>query len=311
MVLPEIRLLQAAILLAEELNFSRAAERLRIDQSTLSKRVLELENQIGTRLFERTHQSVEATVAGRNFVEQAREAIEHIERAMYSAKAASRNSVELINVGKSAYTDPWLVSMILSIRLPLYPDMRIKFWSNFSHELVRDVITGTLDLAITTGIPENPKLTCLKMAEHPFFIAMPPKDPLTALKEISLRDMHGRNWVLFSRQVSPYLYDLLQNEASEVGTSWSDLHHVASAEEAVPLILEHDGLAFLTRTGAWRIASEGIAIRPLAETRLRLITSLTVRADSKSHLIGEFVKATARKLEGLRKPVQAVLHLIA
>ena len=42
MVLAEIRLLRAAITLAEELNFSRAAERLRIDQSTLSKRILEL-----------------------------------------------------------------------------------------------------------------------------------------------------------------------------------------------------------------------------------------------------------------------------
>ena len=46
MVLPEIRLLQAAIALAEELNFSRAAERLRIEQSTLSKRIVELESQI-------------------------------------------------------------------------------------------------------------------------------------------------------------------------------------------------------------------------------------------------------------------------
>jgi DNA-binding transcriptional LysR family regulator len=55
MVLPEIRLLQAAIVLAEELSFSRAAERLRIDQSTLSKRIMELEGMIGLRLFKRNH----------------------------------------------------------------------------------------------------------------------------------------------------------------------------------------------------------------------------------------------------------------
>jgi DNA-binding transcriptional LysR family regulator len=46
MALPEMRLLQAAIVLAEELNFSRAAARLRIDQSTLSKQIAELESQI-------------------------------------------------------------------------------------------------------------------------------------------------------------------------------------------------------------------------------------------------------------------------
>jgi len=77
MVLPEIRLLQAAIALAEELNFSRAAERLRIRQSTLSKRIVELESQIDMRLFERNHQVVKLTEAGRYFVEDARSALDH------------------------------------------------------------------------------------------------------------------------------------------------------------------------------------------------------------------------------------------
>ena len=53
MTLPETRLLQAAIALAEESHFSRAAERLCIEQSTLSKRILELESQIALRLFKR------------------------------------------------------------------------------------------------------------------------------------------------------------------------------------------------------------------------------------------------------------------
>ena len=74
MALPEIRLLQAAIALAEELNYSRAAARLRIEQSTLSKRIVELESQIDLRLFVRNHQTVELTEAGRHFVEEARNA---------------------------------------------------------------------------------------------------------------------------------------------------------------------------------------------------------------------------------------------
>jgi DNA-binding MarR family transcriptional regulator len=80
MLLPEIRLLQAAITLAEELNFSRAAERLHISQPTLSKQIVELESQLGFRLFERNHQIVDLTDAGRAFVEEAREAVLHVER---------------------------------------------------------------------------------------------------------------------------------------------------------------------------------------------------------------------------------------
>jgi DNA-binding transcriptional LysR family regulator len=59
MAIPEIRLLQAAIALAEDLNFTRAAERLHIGQSTLSKQICELEGQLGFRLFERNHQRVD------------------------------------------------------------------------------------------------------------------------------------------------------------------------------------------------------------------------------------------------------------
>jgi DNA-binding transcriptional LysR family regulator len=88
MVLPEIRLLQAAIALAEELNFSRAAARLRIEQSTLSKRIVELESQIDLRLFVRNHQTVELTEAGRHFVEDARRAVLYAERAVADARAA-------------------------------------------------------------------------------------------------------------------------------------------------------------------------------------------------------------------------------
>ena len=96
MVLPEIRLMQAAIVLAEELNFSRAAERLRIDQSTLSKRIMELEALVGLRLFERTHQLVELTEAGRHFVQEARHALLHTERDVKAGmKVGQCNGVKL------------------------------------------------------------------------------------------------------------------------------------------------------------------------------------------------------------------------
>jgi DNA-binding transcriptional LysR family regulator len=75
MVLSEIRLMQAAIALAEELNFSRAAERLNLTQPALSKQIIELEGMLGFRLFERNHQNVELTDAGRAFVEEARDAV--------------------------------------------------------------------------------------------------------------------------------------------------------------------------------------------------------------------------------------------
>ena len=114
MVLPEIRLLQATIALVEELNFSRAAERLRIEQSTLSKRIVELESQIDLRLFVRNHQTVELTDAGRHFVKDARSAVLYAERAVADARAALHGADEVLHIGRSVYADPYLVTAIQS-----------------------------------------------------------------------------------------------------------------------------------------------------------------------------------------------------
>lgn len=309
MALPEIRLLQAAITLAEDLNFSRAAEHLRLSQPALSKQIYELEGQLGLRLFERNRQTVELTDAGRAFIEEAREAILHVERAVQVAKATFNGAEEVLNIGKSPYGDPYLVSALSSVRLPLFPGLSVKLWSNFSNESARLVIAGNLDLALITGIPENPKLSFLNVADDPFYIAMPSEDELAANREIHMNDMHNRNWILLGRHANPHLYDSIQRVASDKGVRIADTHQVMSAEEASELIRERRGLAFLPRHGAWRIARDGITMRPLAEDRLRLITSLAARADSKSRLVSEFVRAFARKLTPPRPVVQGRLPL--
>jgi hypothetical protein len=78
---------------------------------------------------------------------------------------------EILNIGKSSYTEPILVSTLLTIHLSLFPEMRIKLWSNFSNELARQVGTGMLDLAVITGVPQKPQLSVLNIADNPFYIA--------------------------------------------------------------------------------------------------------------------------------------------
>lgn len=311
MALPEIRLIQAAIVLAEELNFSRAADRVHISQPTLSKQIYELESQLGFRLFERNHQIVELTDAGRKFVEEGREALVHAERAVLLAKAAFNGADEILNIGKSAHTDPFLVSTLLSVRLPLFPGMRIKLWSDNSHELAHQVMAGTLDLALITGVPETAKLSTLKVADNPFYIAMARNDELGMHREVRVNDMHNRNWVLLGRHANVYLYDTIQLVASDKGVRAADIHPVTSPEEAAELILEYRGVAFLPRADAWRIARDAITMRPLAEDRLRLVTNLVMRSNSQSRLVNEFVRSTSRKLINVKQNIQGNLPLSA
>lgn len=309
MALPEIRLLHAAIAVARELNFSRAAESLHIGQSTLSKQIYELEAQLGLRLFDRNHQTVEITDPGRAFVEEAREALLHTERAVMAAKAVLNGADQTLNLGKSAYTDPFLLSTVLSIRLPLFPSLRIKQWSNYSHELARQVIAGTLDLAVTTGLPDNPKLSSLQLADDSFYLALDDDDRLADHHELVLEQLKDRVWILLGPQASPFLYEQILHTTSEKGVYPNDLLQVMSFEEVSELILEHRGLAFMPRASAWRIAHHGITMRPLSEPRLRLITNLAMRSDSKSRLVKEFVRATSRKLDSLTQKRQRQLPL--
>jgi DNA-binding transcriptional LysR family regulator len=304
MVLPEIRLLQAAIALAEELNFSRAAARLRIEQSTLSKRIVELESQIDLRLFVRNHQTVELTEAGRHFVEDARSAILHAERAVHGARAAQNGSDEVLHIGRSVYADPYLVTTLQSIRLSLFPDLKIKLWSNFSHELARMVATGNLALALVVAIPDTSSLSFLSVAESPGYIALLKSDAIAGSVELRLQDLRAHEWILPAPHINPYITEMIQAEASAKNIVAPDTHTFTTAEEASALVLAHKGAAFLTRESAWRISSDEIAIRPLVEEHLKLVTRLAMRSDDKKRLTSEFVHAVGRKLIKVQHPQQ-------
>jgi DNA-binding transcriptional LysR family regulator len=80
----DVRHLYSVVVLAEELNFTRAAHRLRITQSDLSRQVTELEKQHGFHLFNRDRKrAAQLTDAGRTFVEEARSALLHADRAIH------------------------------------------------------------------------------------------------------------------------------------------------------------------------------------------------------------------------------------
>jgi DNA-binding transcriptional LysR family regulator len=303
-VLPDIRLLQAAIALAEELNYSRAAARLHIEQSTLSKRIVELESQIDLRLFERDHQVVKLTEAGRHFVEDARNAVLYAERAVADARAALHGVDEVLHIGRSVYADPYLITAIQSIRLSLFPGLKVKLWSNFSHELARMVATGNLDLALVVAVPETSSLSFLLVAESPGYIALPKSDAKAGSVELRLEDLRAHEWILPAPHINPYITEMIQAEASAKNIVAPDTHTFTTAEEAVGLVLAHKGAAFLTRESAWRISCDEIAIRPLAEERLKLVTSLATRSDDKKRLTSEFVRAAGRKLVKAQSPPQ-------
>ena len=146
----DVRSLLAIVTLSEELNFTRAAKRLGMSQSGLSRLVSSVEQRHRLKLFERNHTNVTLTEAGRAFVEEAKLTLLHDERALAAARAVSEGAEHILKVGRTPYQDPFLTSALLSIQLPLYPNLEVQLHSDFAPELVHDLLTFRLDLALIT-----------------------------------------------------------------------------------------------------------------------------------------------------------------
>jgi len=290
--------LQAAIAVAEERSITRAALRLRMSQPNLTKQIQELEEYLGVTLFVRNKQGVKPTEACLVFLEEANLTLLHLERAIHRSRSAAQGAEAILNFGSSPYSDPYLVSTILSVRLPHYPTLRVIASSAFSEELCRQVVTGQLDVAlVATGLPDS-RLNYLQVAANPFYVVFQDRDLLARRMAVSIKDCDERVWILFGRQVHPILYDQMTARANETGVKPRELHHVTSAEQAACLVQDRHAVAFLTRVGAWRIARNGLTMRPLAEEGLVLKTALVTRTEDESRLTSQFVRSAITKLEG-------------
>ncbi len=311
MKLPDLHLLQAAIMLADVRNYSKAARKLGIQQPTLTKRIIELEHVVGFQLFLRSTQFVEPTDSCRQLIEEAKKCIFHAERAMHVVRLAEQGAQAILHIGKSQYTDPYLTSMLTSVSLPLYPNLKVSLSSMPANELEAEVLLGNLDLAVAVGEFNDSKITQLELVQTPFYLAVPTRSPLAESEYISFRQLHHRNWILFERHVHPALYDLILSEATGAGVQFLSIHHVITAEEAAQELYAGIGeVAFLTRAGAWRIARNGLTMRPLEHAPLRLSAKLIARSDDSSRILSEFVRALKRKLDSTgRRQLDLPLHV--
>ena len=309
----EVRHLHAVIVLAEELNFTRAAHRLHVTQSALSKQITEVEQQHRFHLFTRNNKrTVELTDVGRIFVEEAHLALLHIDRAVQLGRAAHEGSDSILTIGHSPHIEQVWVSGILAIRLPLYPKLRIRLTSQFSSELVRSVMAGELNLALVTAPPEDSQITVVPFAVTPLYVVLPQTHAAAQKEHIVLQDLATDEWILLARKVHPVIHDAIMEAARSEGFSPKHTHDMITDQQAIHLVSEHVGVAILTRPTAVCFCVEGVVVKPLSDTSLCFETCVIMRADNDSRLANEFARSFLRKCErqGL-PPKQMELSLSA
>jgi DNA-binding transcriptional LysR family regulator len=295
----EVRHLRAVTVLAEELNFTRAAERLHITQSGFSKQINKVEAKHGFHLFIRKNKkNVELTEVGSIFVEEARLALLHIDRAVHGAREGSDS---ILTVGHSPDADEAWISGILAIRLPMYPKLRIQLVSEFPRELVRRVTAGDLDLALVTAPPDNPRITTAAFAQTRFYAALPRTHAAAQKEDILLQDLAADEWILFARRAHPVIHDAIMDAAQRGGIAPKHAHNVHTTQQAIHLVSEHVGVAILTKPAVGVIVPS-VVVKALSGASLCFETCLIMRSDNDSRLANEFARSFIRRYQPQRLP---------
>ncbi|GIJ28652.1 LysR family transcriptional regulator [Micromonospora qiuiae] len=186
----ELRQLEYFVAVAEEQNFTRAAERVRISQSGVSAQIRQLERELGAELFDRSARTTTLTVAGKAALEPAR-------AALAAARAVRQAVGEVTDLIRGRLT----VGMVIGCTItPLFdalaafhrahPGVEISLLEENSDRLIEAVRAGTLDLALVgTATAELDGLHALTIISEPLVVAVPAGHALAARHQVKLRDL--------------------------------------------------------------------------------------------------------------------------
>ncbi len=215
--MPELRHLRYFLAVAEELNFSRAAERLHIAQPALSRQIRGLEEELGVELLIRTTHDVALTEAGAYLVEHGPglvDAAEELWRSVGSFGSGASGSLILAFGTSAGYeTAPRLLD---GVRARL-PDLRLSTRVLPLSEIVAGVEAGSLDVGVVRCPADLPALEASLVRREPQGILLRSDDPLAQGTTIELADVAGEPVLLHARDANPGHYDAVVELYEQAG----------------------------------------------------------------------------------------------
>ena len=184
----ELRHLRAFVAVAEELNFTRAAERLHIAQQALSTQVRQLEERVGEQLLERTTRKVELTPAGRALLDHARIVLGGADRAVAAARAAGEERQSL-TVGLVVPADHEPLRPALTLFAERRPDVDVQVHFGEVTDPTGGVKDGHADVSVVVGAFDRTGLETAHLWTDPRGVAVSADHPLAAKDEITIAEL--------------------------------------------------------------------------------------------------------------------------
>ena len=203
----ELRQLRYFVAVAEEMNFGRAAERLRVVQPTLSRQVGALEHELGFQLLERGTRPITFTAAGRLLFDEVKPSLQRIDRAVAAASLTATGLAGSLQIG---YIIPAMWTVLLPILREYgsrFPEMRFDLLELPGEIQLQRLAAGLLDVGFVR--PAHHDLLEFEVVHRePLVVALPAEHPLASLPEIDLRNLKEERFLLMNRREAPQLHDL-------------------------------------------------------------------------------------------------------
>jgi DNA-binding transcriptional LysR family regulator len=284
----ELRHLRYFVAVAEELHFSRAAQRLLISQPPLSQQIKDLEREVGTMLLMRTRRRVELTEAGRAFLKDAKDILSRVEVATKSAQRAAQGHEGRLVVGYMAFAAIELLPRALQAFGRQFPHVEVVPERMVSIEQARALREKRIDIGLVcTPFPKT-GLEIEVVLREPLVVVLPRNHKFARLQRIPLRSLAGEI-LIFTCRVSDAAYlAQITKICRFVGVEM--IVREAHDEDAIlPMVAAGLGIC-LVPTSARTLRHDGVLFRELADCQGQIELAVAWRKQDTSALVRNFVR---------------------
>ncbi|MGA7234184.1 MAG: LysR substrate-binding domain-containing protein [Bryobacteraceae bacterium] len=203
----ELRHLRYFLTVAETLHFSKAAERLSMQQPPLSQQIKRLEQLLGHRLFDRTTRGVKLTLAGQLLAERARSTIDKVQDDLAQVRRLGRGEAGTLTVGFSGSVMFTALPVAIESYRRFYPKVELRLREMVTSAQIPALLDGTLDLAFLRDGDGAEGIKMTTLLKEPYVAVLPQSHPLARKRSLRVADLHSEPFILFARRMGPLAFD--------------------------------------------------------------------------------------------------------
>lgn len=293
----KIHLLRYFVVLAEELHFGRAAERLSITQPPLSSALKALEDELGVQLLQRNSKHVALTPAGAAFLAEARLVLDRLATARDTARAVAagqRGRLDVGFTGSMIYRDMPRIVNTFGRRMP---DIEVQLREMSSSEQTEALLHSQLDVGFLNASALPAPLAALRLCDDSFVCCLPKNHALARENSVQLKQLAHETFVMFARDVAPANHDNVIAVFNRAGIHPRTRHAARQWLTVVALVSAGMGVALVPATIA-RSSIAGAAFVPIRGQATHTVGALAWREEPAPSAVLAAFLAVAREIQG-------------